>query len=215
MNLKTKKFIIINDKTLCLFNLDSLSIIENGKEIKNSKLNGIYFQSFFDEELQLLYIFYYKRFDILDIKNMKLIISMKLNGQLKVFYSNISDELNKFAYFIILFENKIEYHRFNYEEGYKSNINIEPKKKGLNKSIILTNIVPTISNIENLRWEANYNEDVPIKKYLNNIEIKEELDLDYKKSLDEKKIEVNNYLQKYKSSEFDYFQLIKLIKIFR
>ena len=76
---KTKKFIIINDETLCLFNLDSLSVIEKGKEIKNSKLNGIYIQSFFDEELQLLYIFYSKRLEILDIKNMKLIISTKLD----------------------------------------------------------------------------------------------------------------------------------------
>ena len=208
---KTKKFIIINDETLCLFNLDSLSVIEKGKEIKNSKLNGIYIQSFFDEELQLLYIFYSKRLEILDIKNMKLIISTKLDEQIKIFYSNKSDELNKIAYFIILFRNRIEYYRFNYEEGYKSKINIESKKKGTNKSIIFTNIVPTISNIENLRWEANYNEDVPIKKYLYINEIKDELDLDYKKSLNEKKIEVNNYLQKYKPSEFDYIQLIKLI----
>jgi len=91
---KTKKFIIINDETLCLFNLDSLSVIEKGKEIKNSKLNGIYIQSFFDEELQLLYIFYSKRLDILNIKNMKLIISPKLDEQIKIFYSNKSDELN-------------------------------------------------------------------------------------------------------------------------
>ena len=97
---KTKKFIIINDETLCLFNLDSLYVIEKGKEIKNSKLNGIYIQSFFDEELQLLYIFYSKRLEILDIKNMKLIISTKLDEQIKIFYSNKSDELNNFFYTI-------------------------------------------------------------------------------------------------------------------
>ena len=142
---------------------------------------------------------------------MKTILTGKINGEPKIFYSNILNEVNLYASFILLFRNRVEYYSFYYEEGFKLKINSESNKKSLSESNILVNVVPKISNIENLRWIANCEENVKFKNYLNIKEIIQELESGYDMSLEEKKILVEKEIKLKKSLKLEYIQLIKLM----
>ena len=203
-------YIIINENKLCLFYEDSLSIIENDAEIKNYKFSDIYYLSFYDEDLKILYIFYAYSFDILNLENMTKILTGKINGEPIIFYSNILNEVNLCANFILLFRNRLEYYSFYYEDGYKSKI--ELNKKSISEQNIWDNVVPNISDIQNLRWTANSEEETKFKKYLNIDEIMKELENGYDKSLDEKKNEVEKEISNIqKSFKLDYIKLLKLM----
>ena len=207
----TRNYIIINENKLCLIYPKSLSIIENNVKINNYKFKDIYYHSFYDKDLKILYIFYTYSFDILNLVNMKPILTDKINGELKIFYSNILNEVNTCANFILLFGDRVEYYSFYYEEGFKLKINIDSNKKSLSESNIWVNVVPKISNIENLRWAANCEENIKFKNYLNNKEIIQELESGYDMSLDEKKILVEKEINSKKLIRLDYIQIIKLI----
>ena len=51
------------------------------------------------------------------------ILTYKINGDHKIFFSNILEEVNICANFILLVRDQIEYYSFYYEEGFKSKIN--------------------------------------------------------------------------------------------
>ena len=213
-NITTKNFIILNEKKLCLFYKDSLYIIENNSKISNYKFEGIYFQSFYDEDLKLLYLFYGNNFYILNLLVMKEIVKGKINGEPKIAYSNIFNEQNICASFILLFRNKLEYYSLNYEEGYKIKINAVSNKKLLSGTNIWLNVVPTISNMDNLRWNMNCGETVSCKEYLKYKEIEKEFKDNYNKSLEEKKEEVEKIFKlkdPLKPLNLDYCQLLKLL----
>jgi hypothetical protein len=210
-NYNTKKYAIFNEKELCLFYPNSLSIIENNIEIGNYKLADRYYKSFYDEDLKIIYIFYGNNFDIINLVDMKPILTGKINGEPDILYFTALDEVNICANFILLFRNRLDYYSFFYKDGYKSKINKESNKCPLYKTNIWVNAVPTISNIENLRWTTNCEENVFFKKYLNNPEIIKELGNNYDKSLDEKKIEVENEIKFNKTLKLDYMKLLKLI----
>jgi hypothetical protein len=135
----------------------------------------------------------------------------KINGEPDILYFTALDEVNICANFILLFRNRLDYYSFFYKDGYKSKINKESNKCPLYKTNIWVNAVPTISNIENLRWTTNCEENVFFKKYLNNPEIIKELGNNYDKSLDEKKIEVENEIKFNKTLKLDYMKILKLI----
>ena len=204
-------YIIVNENKLCLFYPNSLSIVENNAEIINYKFKDIYFHSFYDKDLNILYIFYDSSFEVLDLEDINPILTYKINGYHKIFFSNILDKVNICAIFILLVRGKIEYYSFYYEEGFKSKINTEANKKSLSEPNIWVNTVPKISNIENLKWAANCEENKKFKNYLNNKEIIQELESGYDMSLDEKKIEVEKEISLKKSLELDYIQLLKLV----
>ena len=210
-NYNTKKYAIFNEKELCLFYPNSLSIIENNIEIWNYKLADRYYKSFYDEDLKIIYIFYGNSFDIINLVDMKPILTGKINGEPDILYFTALDEVNICANFILLFRNRLDYYSFFYKDGYKSKINKESNKCPLYKTNIWVNAVPTISNIENLRWTTNCEENVFFKKYLNNPEIIKELGNNYDKSLDEKKIEVENEIKFNKTLKLDYMKILKLI----
>jgi len=207
----TKDYAIFNEKELCLFYENSLSIIENNIEIKNYKLADIYYKSFYDEDLKILYIFYENGFDIINKVDMKPILTGKINGEPDILYFNALNEVNICVNFILLFKKRLDYYSLFYKDGYKLKINTESNKISLYKKNIWVNVVPTISNIENLKWTANCEENVSFKKYLNNPEIIKELGNNYDKSLDEKKIDVENEIKYNKTLKLDYMKLLKLI----
>ena len=141
---------------------------------------------------------------------MKTILTGKINGEPIIFYSNILNEVNLCANFILLFRNRLEYYSFYYEDGYKSKI--ELNKNSISEQNIWDNVVPNISDIENPRWRANYEEETKFKKYLNIGEIMKELENGYDKSLDEKKNEVEKEISNIqKSFKLDYIKLLKLM----
>ena len=123
---------------------------------------------------------------------MNIIICEKISGEQAIFYSNIFDETKSSAKFIILYIDHIDIYSFYLE---KINV-INPDKKAIKtKKDIWKNVVPNISNIDNLRYSANLEEKVISKNYLNIPEIMEELENNYKNSLDEKKLEVKNIME--------------------
>ena len=207
----TKNYNVIDENKICLFYLNSLSIIENKIEIKKYNFTDIYYQSFYDEDIDLLYIFYANHFEILNLKNMISIFSIKRDGEPRIFYSNILNELNVCANFIFLSTYRISYYSLYYENGYilKKFLELFKKKKNISD-----NFVPTISNIDNLKWEYNCKENVVSKKclLLKNEAIKKALGDNYDKSLEEKKNEVEKEINILKeSTKKDYIQLLKLI----
>ena len=203
-NYNTKKYAIFNEKELCLFYKNSLSIIANNIEIRSYKFADSYYKSFYDEDLKILYLFYHFSFEIINLEDMKPILTGKKSGEPYILYFNALDEVNICANFILLFMDRLDYYSLIYKDGYKSKINKESNKCPLYKTNIWVNAVPTISNIENLRWTTNCEENVFFKKYLNNPEIIKELGNNYDKSLDEKKIEVENEIKFNKTLKLDY-----------
>ena len=180
--------------------------MEKNEIVKRYKLNGVYYKSFYDEELQLVYIFYNNKLEILKLDDMKCIFKTKIVGTSNIVYSNKVNKEHTCANFILLPNpNEVKYYSLYYIEGYK----LKNNKKLISESKI--RFVPSISNIENLKWEANYKEETSFKKYLNIDEIKNELELDYNKILTEKKDEVQNYIESKESSFLDYIQLLKMI----
>ena len=80
--------LICNENKFYLINRDSLSIIEKNKIMKRHKLKGIFQKGFYDEELQLIYIFYINKFEILNLNNMKSIFTTKIDGTSDIIYLN-------------------------------------------------------------------------------------------------------------------------------
>ena len=208
-----KKFIIINENELCLFNLYSMSIRKNNNEINIFNFPYKFNDCFYDENIKLLYIFYVNYLEIFKIENMVSLLKIKRYGEFKVAFSNILNEVNVCANFIFFFRDRLEIHSVIHENNYKLKIEIESKKNSSKKSITW---IPKISNIENLKWDANEydNEKIIFKKYLNIKEIKKELNDNYNKSLDEKKLEVENVIKSIKESkkiELNYIEILKLL----
>ena len=214
-----KEYILFNDNELCLINSDSLSIIKNFEEkrnlilketyIQNFILKETYIQIFYDEDIKILFIFYENYVEIINIPSLNTILTLQISGEQKIFYYNALNQLNLCANFILIYRSKIEYYSF------YSRLKISGKIGKTKKSIhnILKNAIPSISNIENLQWNANCKEDIKYKKYLDIPEISKQLKFNYDKSLTEKKLEVDKFMEKNKGVKLDYIQIInQLIK---
>ena len=209
LKVNASKFIVLNEEKLALIEGNSIYILKNNKLENFKGLKECYNNIFYDEKLGLLYLICFYSFDILDSKNLETIYSQKINEKvINIFFSNKIQEVNIYANFIFLCLKNIQI----YSLYSADNI---CKKEFINllfpENTFWDRVIPNISDIANLQWETNLNEEiVETKEYLNMKIISDAIDSNYKKSLNIKKLEVINEL---KSKDFDKNDYIKIINL--
>lgn len=203
----TNEFIILNENKIYLIYHDSISSIDNNNNISTIlKFKEPSTSIFYDGNLDILYIFFPFTIDIYKSKNMNLILTQKIDGFKKnIFFVNILNGIYLCANFIILLNDRIEFYNFYSCFDYRQKEDLKAKIN------YWENYVPNISDIENLEWKANCKEHTNYKLYLNDNEIKKELELNYSKSLTDRKKEVENELKVNKIDKYEEIQLIKML----
>ena len=209
------KFIVITEEKSLLILSDQIQFINlnSGEKSNKKKLNGLYTQIFYDENFELLYIFYLDSFDIIDINTINIIHKQKVNNLMNnAFFSNQLNQAKLYVNFFLICFGKIQIYSLyskNNSGSKKYKIPLIPDQNFWDKT------VPNISDIANLGWKANIEEDiVKCKEYLNTKIIKDEIDINYKKSLNIKKLEVDTEVEKLKPKkigDLDYISILKLL----
>ena len=209
-NIKTKNFIVLNNDAIISIKKNHIIKYIKGKEIKRLELNGFTKTKFYDKKLEILYLVFgtvVKEIVVIDIKLMNVIYSVKTFFSNIIYLNNSFNEEYMIPNFILITTN-IEY----YYLGKKMKTNnfqkqdiipFLPDKNFWDKTIF------SISSIENLDWKANIIEDFNYKKYLDNVILAKDIDDNYKKSLENKREEVEKELELKKN--FDYIQLLKMV----
>ena len=205
---KKPKFIILNEENFALINGGYLKIVKNYAIEKYKKLRENFNYIFYDEKLELFYIFSEYDFDILDDK-LNLIYTQEINekGQ-TIFFSNKIQEENLYANFFLVTYGDVQIYSL------YSNNNISKKKfiqSLYPEDTFWKKIVPSIADIGNLQWEANLEEEkIKEKEYLKIKRISGAVDDNYSKSLNIKRLEVSNEL---KSKDFDCSDYISILNL--
>ena len=197
------KFIVMNEKEIIGIDDNRLIKYSDNKEINSLEIKNFPKYLFKEENLDFLYLFFYDNIVVLDTKNMKLIFEKEINYSEVIHLNNYN---KNFLYTdFILLRQSIEYYTFHSISNYGK------KDNNLHFSGIdfWQKTIPSISSIENLEWKANMEEKYKYKKYLDDDIILEELNKNYSKHLNQKKIEVEEELKVNKT--FDYIQLLKLL----
>ena len=204
-----QKFIILNEEYLALIHDDYVKILKNFITEKNIKLKEPFSHIFYDEKLELFYIFFKNSFSVPD-GELNAIYAKKINelGQ-TIFFSNKIQEKNIYAKFVIVTDKDRKIYILYSNNNIRKKEFIEslyPKDTFWNK------IVPSIADIGNLHWEANLEEEkIKEKEYLKIKIISGAIGDNYSKSLSIKRSEVANEL---KSNYFycsDYISLLNLL----
>ena len=193
-NYSTYNFILFDDNNIML----------------NSRYDKLNFQDkieqiFYDDNLNIIYIFFINYLKIVYInekdQTFEILFNIKNASQPNYYIDNHAN--NKFicGKFLEFFSNTIRIYSF-----------ISKKLYNPEKIEVLTNPNPsfwdkcisTISNIEMLKWENNVippENDLILKNYLNDKEIKDEVILNFNKSLKQKRLEVANQIKDFHINE--------------
>ena len=193
-NYSTYNFILFDDNNIML----------------NSRYDKLNFQDkieqiFYDDNLNIIYIFFINYLKIVYInekdQTFEILFNIKNASQPNYYIDNHAN--NKFicGKFLEFFSNTIRIYSF-----------ISKKLYNPEKIEVLTNPNPsfwdncmsTISNIEMLKLENNVippENDLILKNYLNDKEIKDEVILNFNKSLKQKRLEVANQIKDFHINE--------------
>ena len=200
------KFIIISENKILSIKNFIISIDDNDSK-EELKISQNCLNTFHDDKLQLLYLCYFHKIDVIDIKTMKIIFTYKDKETMTkfFFFNNISEE-TKYANFSIYKNDKIEFYSF----CSKDNI----LKKKIEKLLILDEkfwdgVIPKISDINILKWEFNDKEELEYKKYLNIQDINDLIYSNCKLTLEEVKSKVPVNIKEFE--KLDYINILKLI----
>ena len=178
---------------MSLIHDDYVKILKNFITEKNIKLKEPFSHIFYDEKLEIFYIFFKNSFNILDAK-LNAIYAKKINelGQ-TIFFSNKIQEKNIYAKFVIVTDKDRKIYIL------YSNNNIRKKEfieSLYPKDTFWDKVVPSIADIGNLHWEANLEEEkIKEKEYLKIKIISGAIGDNYSKSLSMKRSEVANELK--------------------
>ena len=193
-NYSTYNFILFDDNNIML----------------NSRYDKLNFQDkieqiFYDDNLNIIYIFFINYLKIVYInekdQTFEILFNIKNASQPNYYIDNHAN--NKFicGKFLEFFSNTIRIYSF-----------ISKKLYNPEKIEVLTNPNPsfwdkcisTIPHIEMLKWENNVippENDLILKNYLNDKEIKDEVILNFNKSLKQKRLEVANQIKDFHINE--------------
>ena len=202
-----KSFFVIY-KHYCNFsNISSYNLIlfDDNSIMLNSKYDKLNFQDkieqiFYDDNLNIIYIFFinYLKIVYINVKAQTFEILFNIKNACKPNYciDNHANNTYVCGKFLKFFSNinTIRIYSFISKKIY------DPEKIEVltnpNPSF-WDNCISTISNIEMLKWENNVippENDIILKNYLNDKEIKDEVILNFSKSLKQKKLEVENQI---------------------
>ena len=161
---------------------------------------------FYDKKLNYSYLFFHSVINIINMEKMQIIFEENVSS-IKVFYFN--NRLNKdiCANFLLLNGNT-EYYTLIPES--KKNLNLEYKAL-FTEEKFWDDIIENITGIENLEWKANIDEKLSYKKkkYLDSLIITQQINSNYDKELEIKKLEVSQELNPKK--EYEYIQLLEML----
>ena len=202
-NINEDDFVVLSKKKIAVVT-DNYTLVKyyynkkNGQlKLKEGPLNIYYYK-----KLKYLYIFFITKINIVDIAKMTIIFEKQITCS-RIFYLNNHLNKNIYAKFLVLNGN-IEYYTLYKNTNDNINYNVIFAGKKFWKEI-----VPNISDIENLEWKANIEETFSYKKYLDNEIISEQISQNYKKGLKEKKIEVEKEFDL--SKNYKYIQLLMML----
>ena len=208
-NYSTYNFILYDDYSLMI----------------NPKYNKLKFQDkikqiFYDNNLNIIYIFFINYLKIIYVNKdneFEILFNIK-NDCIPDFYID-NHANNKYicGKFLKVFskDNTIRIYSFISKKVYNAD-----KIKALEypNPSFWDNTISTISNIESLRWENNVQppeNDLVLKNYINDKEIKDEIFSNFHKSLKQKKLEVSNQIMDFHINENNlnttYKDFIKMI----
>ena len=193
-NYSTYNFILFDDNNIML----------------NSKYDKLNFQDkieqiFYDDNLNIIYIFFINYLKIVYInekdQTFEILFNIKNASQPNYYIDNHANNKYICGKFLEFFSNTIRIYSF-----------ISKKLYNPEKIEVLTNPNPsfwdncmsTISNIEMLKLENNVippENDLILKNYLNDKEIKDEVILNFNKSLKQKRLEVANQIKDFHINE--------------
>jgi hypothetical protein len=193
-NYSTYNFILFDDNNIML----------------NSRYDKLNFQDkieqiFYDDNLNIIYIFFINYLKIVYInekdQTFEILFNIKNASQPNYYIDNHANNKYICGKFLEFFSNTIRIYSF-----------ISKKLYNPEKIEVLTNPNPsfwdncmsTISNIEMLKRENNVippENDLMLKNYLNDKEIKDEVILNFNKSLKQKRLEVANQIKDFHINE--------------
>ena len=194
-NLQIKKnydFIVYYQKSLFI-NSDNNTKLTFKDEPKNI---------FYDDNLEIIYIFFNSYLNIIKSKTMKIILNIE-NKYQHIFY--INNQINKnFICGNFLYPTcPIKIYSFSSKEIYDP---IKIKALANPKPDFWNNCIPIISNIQSLSLDNNIksaNNDYISKKYLNDEAIKSKILSNFNENLKQKMLDVSNEIKNYSINEND------------
>ena len=177
-------FTVIKEKEIIIFYENSILIYNFEKDTGQLKLslNSFCRQIIYDNELEIIYIFSQDYIYAIN-KNYKLFFSDKIKNSRVILLDNRTNNQSIYSNFLI---DSHEFYTFESKELYEDTKIVSLKEPQNN---FWENCIPYISDIIIIFWDQNIIEEKErlSKKYLNNDEIKNELDNNYKINLDQKK----------------------------
>ena len=200
-------FVVLNNEEIASLSGNYLTKYPKKDEDKQLKLNTA-IKMFYDNKYDHLYIFCNSEIKIVEMKKMEIIFTKQII-YFKAFYINNRSDNNDINSFLIFIHENIDFFEFYSESN-------ENKTRSYNyflpDSEFFKDIPDSICGIENVKWDANKEEDlynIIYKKYLDFPDIISELDNNYKKSLSRKRKEVNESFDQNKN--YGYKELIKML----
>ena len=205
--IKEDDFIILNEKEIAGIKNNNILIKYSENQKKEELiLKAGPLQMFYDKKLDYLYLFFNFLINVINMKKMQIIFEKSISC-FQIFYMN--NQLNKdiYANFLLLNGN-IEYYSLIPNQNKKLNYNYNVPFTGKE---FWTDTVKNIAGIENLEWKANIDEELSYKKkkYLDSMIINQQINLNYEKKLEIKKIEVSQIFDPKK--EYEYIQLLEMV----
>ena len=196
-------FIIFDDNSLILYN--------KSKQLNfKDKIEKI----FYDNNSKIIYIFFINYLKIVNAKELEIEYEIKSTFIPKFYIDNEVNNKYICAKFFVR-NNGIKIYSIISEQLYnpeKIKALTYPNRNFWDK------LIPIISNIESLRWENNVQppeNDLVLKNYINDKEIKDEVFSNFNKSLKQKKLEVLNQIKDFHINENNlnttYKDFIKLL----
>ena len=203
--IKEDDFIILNEENIVTINDNNILIkYSYGNQKEEMELKDDPLKMFYDKETNYLYIILLSQINVINMEKMKIIFEKKIFLS-QVFYMNNHLNKNIYANFILLNRN-IEF----YSLYPKTNDGLIPNYDVIfAKETFWKGAVSIISGTENLKWEANIDEALSYKNYLDSEIISEQIIKNYSIDLKIKKIEVEKEFNPEK--DYDYINFLKMI----
>ena len=211
-NIKTykidaSKFIIIDIETFAIINDYILSIYKEDKELEKFEFGDSYFRTFYDKKLKLLYIWRSNDIQIINIEKKIIDWKIKTNYDFDyAFFTNRINRVNIYAYFILKEKKKINF------ISLCSKKNLREKKL---EDIYISDefwkdSIPHISDITNFGWNQNLYDEKK-ESYLKEPKYFDEIKLNFRKTLTDKKNEVMKELKEINFSNANLDSILKLV----